>query len=570
MSTCGRGIILVSYYWTAEYRKNSRGLTGGELGASPASIQEAPMFRSKSNNSVSVTPLWCLVCVCVLCGCGENSTAEVVESPTDLPALAAVNGAVTPVSAADPTPTDDNAATADRSLTRFSIEPKLGDLDAMVDRRVVRVLTVYGPGRYFLENGPKGVVQEYADKLQKVVNEAYKTGLLTVQVAVIPVARDQLFPALIAGYGDIVIAGTTITEDRQTQIDFTIPVSKPLKEILVTGPSAPPIASLADLSGKTIHLRLSSSYAESVTLLSDALAAEGKPGIRIEAIDEALEDEDIIEMVDAGLLPWAVVDSYKPQMWREVFTQITVRDDLVLREGGRLAWAMRQNSPKLADFLNRFLKDNREGTLFGNIIRNRYVRDFNWAENAIGAEELSRYRSLSSLFQKYGTDYGMDPTLLAAQGFQESRLDQSVRSHVGAVGVMQLLPSTAGDKNVSIPNIDEVEPNIEAGAKYMAFLKTRYFSGPELDDRNGSLLALAAYNAGPGRIRRLRKEAEERGYDPNLWFDNVEIIVAEQIGRETVQYVANIFKYYLTYRWINTADAERAAARRASGVEATP
>ncbi len=528
------------------------------------------MFGSKSNNSVSVTQLWCLVCICALYGCGENSSAEVVESPTDLPALAAVDEAVTPVAATNLRPIDDNTATADRSLTRFSIEPKLGDLDAMVDRRVVRVLTVYGPGRYFLENGPKGVVQEYADKLQKVVNEAYKTGLLTVQVAVIPVARDQLFPALIAGYGDIVIAGNTITEDRQTQIDFTIPVSKPLKEILVTGPSAPPIASLADLSGKTIHLRLSSSYAESVALLSDALAAEGKPGIRIEAIDEALEDEDLIEMVDAGLLPWAVVDSYKPQMWREVFTQITVRDDLVLREGGRLAWAMRQNSPKLADFLNRFLKDNREGTLFGNIIRNRYVRNFNWAENAIGAEELSRYRSLSSLFQKYGTDYGMDPTLLAAQGFQESRLDQSVRSHVGAVGVMQLLPSTAGDKNVSIPNIDELEPNIEAGAKYMAFLKTRYFSGPELDDRNGSLLALAAYNAGPGRIRRLRKEAEERGYDPNLWFDNVEIIVAEQIGRETVQYVANIFKYYLTYRWINTADAERAAARRASGVEATP
>ena len=76
----------------------------------------------------------------------------------------------------------------------------------------------------------------------------------------------------------------------------------------------------------------------------------------------------------------------------------------------------------------------------------------------------------------------MDPTLLAAQGFQESRLDQSVRSHVGAIGVMQLLPSTAEDKNVAIPNIDELEPNIEAGAKYMAFLKERYFTGPELDE----------------------------------------------------------------------------------------
>ena len=456
------------------------------------------------------------------------------------------------------------------SLKRFGVMPQFGDLDTMVERRAIRVLTVYGPGRYFLKDGPRGTVQEYADKLQKVVNEAFKTGLLTVQVPVIPVARDQLFPALQAGYGDIVMAGTTVTDNRQVGVDFTNPVSKPLKEVLITGPSAPRLGSLADLSEQTVYLRLSSSYAESVRKLSQTLVEQGEAPIRIEAVDESLEDEDLIEMVDTGLLPWAVVDDYKPQMWREVFTRVTVRDDLVLREGARLAWAIRPDSPQLKTFLDTFLKENREGTLFGNIIRNRYIRDFNWTENAMGATELSRYHKLSALFRKYGTEYGMDPTLLAAQGFQESRLDQSVRSPAGAIGVMQLLPSTAKDKNVAIPNIDELEPNIEAGAKYMAFLKERYFSGPELDELNGSLLALASYNAGPGRIRRLRREAAERGYDHNLWFDNVEVIVAEQVGRETVQYVSNIFKYYLTYRWINTADAERAAARRATGMEDAP
>ena len=456
------------------------------------------------------------------------------------------------------------------SLKRFGVMPQFGDLDTMVERRAIRVLTVYGPGRYFLKDEPRGTVQEYADKLQKVVNEAFKTGLLTVQVPVIPVARDQLFSALRAGYGDIVMAGTTVTDNRQVGVDFTNPVSKPLKEVLITGPSAPRLGSLADLSDQTVYLRLSSSYAESVRKLSQTLVEQGQAPIRIEAVDESLEDEDLIEMVDTGLLPWAVVDDYKPQMWREVFTRVTVRDDLVLREGARLAWAIRPNSPQLKTFLDTFLKENREGTLFGNIIRNRYIRDFNWTENAMGATELSRYHKLSALFRKYGTDYGMDPTLLAAQGFQESRLDQSVRSPAGAIGVMQLLPSTAQDKNVAIPNIDELEPNIEAGAKYMAFLKERYFSGPELDELNGSLLALASYNAGPGRIRRLRREAAERGYDHNLWFDNVEVIVAEQVGRETVQYVSNIFKYYLTYRWINTADAERAAARRATGMEDAP
>lgn len=511
-------------------------------------------------------------------GCGGETVADVPDAGDSASAPA---GATAPVLAADQvlanldTPNTHDSAedlssgtpvASAGNLKRFGVMPHFGDLDTMVERRVIRVLTVYGPGRYFLEDGPRGTVQEYADKLQKVINEAFKTGLLTVQVAVIPVSRDQLFPALESGYGDIVMAGTTITDARREAIDFTNPVSKPLKEILITGPSAPPIKGLEDLSGKTVYVRLSSSYAESVGQLSEQLKAQGKAGIRIEPVDESLEDEDLIEMVDAGLLPWAIVDSYKPQMWREVFTRVSVREDLVLREGARLAWAVRQGSPQLKQFLNTFLKDNREGTLFGNIIRNRYVRDFDWAENAAGVEELSRYRKLSALFRKYGTDYGMDPTLLAAQGFQESRLDQSVRSHVGAIGVMQLLPSTAEDKNVAIPNIDELEPNIEAGAKYMAFLKERYFSGPELDELNGSLLALASYNAGPGRIRRLRRLAEERGYDPNQWFDNVEVIVAEKVGRETVQYVGNIFKYYLTYRWINTADAQRAAARRASGI----
>lgn len=514
-----------------------------------------------------------------------ESKAEVAESSTaaSAPAEFTVSGRLTLppdniLASIDTAP--DRAAATDAlasstgagsgSLKRFGVMPQFGDLDTMVERRAIRVLTVYGPGRYFLKDGPRGTVQEYADKLQKVVNEAFKTGLLTVQVPVIPVARDQLFPALQAGYGDIVMAGTTVTDSRQVGVDFTNPVSKPLKEVLITGPSAPRLGSLADLSDQTVYLRLSSSYAESVRKLSQTLVEQGQAPIRIEAVDESLEDEDLIEMVDTGLLPWAVVDDYKPQMWREVFTRVTVRDDLVLREGARLAWAIRPDSPQLKTFLDTFLRENREGTLFGNIIRNRYIRDFNWTENAMGATELSRYHKLSALFRKYGTDYGMDPTLLAAQGFQESRLDQSVRSPAGAIGVMQLLPSTAKDKNVAIPNIDELEPNIEAGAKYMAFLKERYFSGPELDELNGSLLALASYNAGPGRIRRLRREAAERGYDHNLWFDNVEVIVAEQVGRETVQYVSNIFKYYLTYRWINTADAERAAARRATGMEDAP
>jgi len=243
-----------------------------------------------------------------------------------------------------------------------------------------------------------------------------------------------------------------------------------------------------------------------------------------------------------------------------------VRNDLVFREGGRLAWAIRKDSPQLKKFLDDFLKDSREGTLFGNIIRNRYIKNFDWAENATSAAELRRYQELEAYFSRFGAAYGIDPALLAAQGFQESRLDQSVRSHAGAIGVMQLLKSTAKDKNVGIPNIEQVEPNIEAGAKYLSFLRNRYFKDDRIDTLNSSLLALAAYNAGPSKVRRLQRVAEERGYEPDVWFDNVEVIAAEVIGRETVQYVSNIYKYYLTYQMINRQSALRQSARDAAGV----
>ena len=182
-----------------------------------------------------------------------------------------------------------------------------GDLDAMIERRFIRVLTVYGPGRYYLDGGAKGVTAEYATRLEKVINEAYGTGHLKVVVFVLPVARGELFPALTSGRGDIIMAGTTITDERSGEVAFTIPASKPLKEILVTGPSAPPISSLADLSGRSVYLRLSSSYAESVAELNKRLTAQGKAPVTIEPMSELLEDEDLIEMVEDGEMPFTRV-----------------------------------------------------------------------------------------------------------------------------------------------------------------------------------------------------------------------------------------------------------------------
>lgn len=446
-----------------------------------------------------------------------------------------------------------------------------GDLDVMEERRTIRLLTVYTPGRYYLDDGQeKGLVKEMATNFETFINKRLQRKLIKVHVVIVPVARNQLIPTLLAGQGDIISASLSITAERDQELDFSIPASKPLSEILVTGPTADPLESIDDLSGKTLYLRHSSSYRESVEELNKRFRSEGKDPVRIELVSESLEDDDLIEMVDRGLLPWLVVDDYKLQLWDEVFTNLVARKDIVFREGGRIAWAFRENSPLLASAVNDFLKNNREGTLTGNVLRNRYIRDFDWAANALDNSDYTRFLELQDLFKKYGEQYAVDYLVAAAQGYQESRLNQKARSNAGAVGVMQLLPSTAKDKNIGINNIHEVEANIHAGIKYLDFLRSRYFSDQGIDPINQTLLALAAYNAGPSRMINMRNKAAKQGYDPNVWFDNVELVAAKEIGRETVQYVANIYKYYIAYRYTIEQQARHEQARERAGIGATP
>ncbi len=438
----------------------------------------------------------------------------------------------------------------------------------MVEHRVIRVLTVYGLGRYFLD-GPqeRGLTYALFKMFEDFVNEKMGTGHLRIHVVFIPVARDQLIPGLISGRGDIAAAGLTITPERDEVIDFTNPASKELSEILVTGPAAPPIATLDDLSGHKIYVRASSSYRASLDALNLRFVQQGLKPIDIEDANELLEDEDILEMVNAGLLEWAVVDDYKAGIWADIFDNLNVRNDLVLRSGGRIGYAIRDNSPQLAGLLNEFLKTHKQGTLQGNMLVNRYLKDLDWAKNALAADDYQRFQDVVGIFSKFGEQYGIDYLMVTAQGYQESRLDQNAKSGAGAVGIMQLLPSTAADSNVGIPDISLAESNIHAGVKYLDFIRKRYFSDPEMDRVNQTLFAFAAYNAGPARIRKLRAMAATQGYDPNVWFDNVEVIAAKEIGRETVQYVANILKYYIAYSLTVQQQLERKQARDNVGIE---
>lgn len=396
--------------------------------------------------------------------------------------------------------------------------------------------------------------------LEKTLNEQLKTGQANkVLVNVVPTSRDALYESLVQGRGDIIVAGITMTPERAKLVDFTVPTKKNVRQIVVTGPGAPRIATLDDLAGQEVAVREGSIQFDSLGTVNAALKSRGKTPVRIRTVPKVLEDEDVLEMANAGLLKIVVVDEVYADFWKQILPGITPHPDIVVRDEGALAWAVRKGSPKLIATLNPIVEANAEGTLFGNLLLRKYLQDTKIVKSATSDAQIRRFNELVTLFRKYGDKYSMDYLLMIAQGYQESQLDQSVKSQVGAVGVMQVMPATG--KELDVGDIKQIDPNIEAGVKYMRFMIDQYLKDEPMDDLNKGLFAFASYNAGPNRIRQLRKEAAARGLDPNVWFNNVERVVAEKIGRETVTYVSNIYKYYVAYTLVMQEAQEKAEAK---------
>ncbi len=453
-----------------------------------------------------------------------------------------------------PKPAPATAAPARAAALPIARKPWTGDFDAMVKRRVIRVLVPHSKTMYFVEAGqPRGLAYEAFKTFEDELNK--KRGPLKVNVVFFPTTREKMVPDLLAGLGDVIAAGFTITADRDKVLDFAIPSNtKPVSEIVVTGPQSPNLTTLDDLAGKDVFVRKSSSYWEHLEQLNARFKKEGKAAVVLRPAPEDLEDEDLLEMLNAGLFGIGVVDDYKLEIWSKIYPKIKPRPDLAVSSGGELAWAFRPNSPQLKTALDAFLKTHRQGTTFGNTLIKRYTGSTKFVLNARSPEEIKKYQTIVDLFKKYAGKYDVDFMLMAAQGYQESRLDQKVKSPVGALGVMQVMPATG--KELGVGDVRQLEPNIHAGVKYMRFMIDRYYAKEPMTRLDKGLFTFASYNAGPARVRQLRQEAGRRGLDPNVWFNNVEIIAAEKIGAETVTYVSNIYKYYITYRLV-TEDMER-------------
>jgi membrane-bound lytic murein transglycosylase MltF len=441
---------------------------------------------------------------------------------------------------------------------------RTGDFDVMMERREIRVLVPYSRTLYFNDKGRvSGLSAENVHDFEVYLNKKYRKKLRSrpITVVLIPTSRAELMRNLVHGLGDIAAGNLTETPERSRHVDFFAPADfRAVSEIVVTSKEAGTIATVDELAGKSVYVRKSSSYYASLDSLNRRFAAENKTPIKIVTVDDDLEDEDIMEMVDAGVIATTIIDDWKARMWAKALPGIVLNPGAAVRTGAHVGWAFRKNSPLLAAEIAAFYQSHKAAGTFSYRLA-QYEKKARKLRDPTGREDWKRFSETVALFDKYGEQYGFDPLMLAAQGFQESGLNQGARGPTGAVGIMQVMPATGA--SLKVGDITVTEPNIHAGTKYMNELLTRYFGGAHFDEKNRTLFAFAGYNAGPNRIAKLRDQAAARGLDPNVWFDNVEIIVSEKIGRETTTYVRNILKYYVSYKLTIERQKESQRAKEA-------
>ncbi|MBP1596667.1 MAG: lytic transglycosylase [Acidobacteria bacterium] len=505
--------------------------------------------RSVIRRIAAAAGLAALLSLCVL-ACSSGTSPEQPQAP-----------------AAPEKATDQAAATGDEDLPPIVKTPWKGDLDEMIKRRVVRVLVPFRrPEFFYMEGRPAGMLQEAFQEVEAVLNKNYKTTAANrIIVALLPTPLDRMQERMEGGYGDIAAGSISITEAHKAFADFTIPLATGLKIVAVTGPGAPELKSVEDLSGKEVWVMPQTRMKNDLEELNARLKSQGKAPATIRETDPVLEPGDVMEMVNAGVYAVALMQSFQAEFWAQVFDNIKPRMDLALAEDVQLGWAIQKGTPQLKAFLDDFIKARGIGTAFGNTVTRRYLKEARYVRNATEVNEMKKFQATLPHFIKYSAQYNLDYLMMAAQGYQESRLDQSAKSQVGAVGIMQVMPSTAASSPVKIPNIETEENNIHAGLRLMHYLIEDHFNEPDLDLQNRILFAMASYNAGPGKIARCRTLAKNMGYDPNKWFNNVEVATAKIVGRETTQYVANIYKYYVCYRLAGDTYQRRLDAAKKAG-----
>ncbi len=511
---------------------------------SKPNISSFSKFRPLTQNRNRLTPFLTLFILLslvwlVIVGCEKKKTSAVHEQePKQESSQALVPG--------------ENTATTGSpgELTLpTSFGKRTGDIDEMVKNRSIRALVIVNPIGFFYSGGkPQGIQYEALQEFEKFANQKLNTGKLPVKVVFLPMRPDQLEAALNQGLGDIIAQGIVVTPEREQRVAFSSPIQKDVTQVVVTGSALSNISTFDDLAGKAIYVNPITTYYDNLKSVSDAQRKAGKAPLDIRTADKNLFDDDLIQMVNAGLIPATVINKGRAELWAQVLPNVKSHPDLIVAKGGQTAWVMRKNNPQFKQLVDEFLETHAVGTSFGNTLLRRYLQNTKWIKNSTSTEEMQKFKAYEGFFKKYAGEYNFDYLMVAAQGYQESLLDQDKKSRVGAVGIMQVIPKLAAADPIDIPNVKDADGNIQAGCKMLRNITDTYVNDPGINPLNKTLFTFASYNAGPNRIVHLRKKAQCDGLDPKQWFGNVELEVAKDVGEETVTYVSNIYKYYVAYK----------------------
>ena len=465
----------------------------------------------------------------------------------------------------DAQPAEENQSTDLQNLD-MRVAPQKGDIEEMDKRRQVRALVMLDKTSFFFDNGrPRGMTYDALVEFERFLNRKLhpndRTGKEKIHVVLVPSTPAKMASDLLSGYGDIIATAIYITEDRKKIADF-IPVASSKHDVIVSGPASPALTRLDDLSGKEVYVFKESLAWERLVGINKTLLSERRAQINLVPADNNLEPEDILEMSNSGLVQYSVVPSHLAQLWKNVLPNLKIYEDFPVTNKMESGWVVRKDSHKLRSLLEEFGATHRQGTTYFAVLANTYLKSTRFIKNNADSESARRFRQMQTLFKKYGNQYDFPWMLIAAQAYQESGLNQDARGPTGAVGVMQVMPGTAAKPPISIPDVHKLAPNIDAGVKLLKYIRDDYFKDDPMDPLNKTLITLAAYNAGPARLKQCRQMTADMGLDPNVWFHNVEYAVAKKVGAETVSYVGNIYKYYLGWQLMSEREAARARAKK--------
>jgi membrane-bound lytic murein transglycosylase MltF len=463
-----------------------------------------------------------------------------------LPSILRVSGAYAMKSAAE----DDPSTVQVKENDELRLNPGntwTGDLRELRKRGVIRVLVEYSRTDFFVVKGELfGFEYELMKEYERFLNKN-RRGVARTRVVFIPTPFSEIIPALIAGKGDIAAADITITPAREEQVRFSVPYVKNVSEVLVTSRAVDAPRSIEYLSGKEVHVLGNSSHAEHLGEINRRLLASGKKEVKVIEAPAQFTAEDLLEMANAGIYANVVVDSHTARIWAKVLPNIAVHEEISVASDGRIAWAVRKESRDLVESVNAFFGSvNNAMQATVHKIMPQYYGNTKYVIQANGTEYTDRLRRYAAYFQEYCRDYHFQWLMAAALAFQESRFNELLVGRTGAVGLMQVLPTTGSQ--LGFHDLRSPMKNIHAGILYLDFLRKKYFSDPTIPENQKIYFILAAYNAGPNRVNRLRTLASKAGLDPNSWFRNVEYMAMNAIGRETPNYVSNIEMYFTAYK----------------------